>query len=186
MLVLAGESSEKTTAMIAAAEEIKYAADDITKVVKTIDDIAFMTNILALNAAVEAARAGEAGKGFAVVAGEVGSLAGKSKEAAAETEALIRKSAEKAEVGVETATETATALADIANRIEMSSKIIADISALAGEQKGDITEIGKSVKSIEASTLENTAASEENAAASAMMNERADRLATSAARFKVE
>ncbi|MDR1246828.1 MAG: methyl-accepting chemotaxis protein [Clostridiales Family XIII bacterium] len=185
MLLLSNESSEKTKAMITVAEEIKDASSDITKVVKTIDDIAFQTNILALNAAIEAARAGEAGRGFAVVAGEVGILAGKSKKAAGETEILIKKSAEKAKTGVETAMGTAAALTDIASRIERSSEIIANISALVREQEYDVTEITKSVETIEVSVFENTAASEKNAEASAMMNDRADKLAMSAAMFKV-
>jgi methyl-accepting chemotaxis protein len=186
MLLLSTESSEKTKAMISVAEEIKNASNDITKVVKTIDDIAFQTNILALNAAIEAARAGEAGKGFAVVAGEVGILAGKSKKAAGETEILIRRSAEKAATGVETAMGTAAALTDIASRIERSGDIIANISALVREQEYDVTEITKSVETIEISAFENTAASEKNAEASAMMNDRADKLAMSAAMFKVD
>jgi methyl-accepting chemotaxis protein len=185
MLLLSNESSEKTKAMISVAEEIKNASSDITKVVKAIDDIAFQTNILALNAAIEAARAGEAGKGFAVVAGEVGVLASKSKQAAGETEILIRRSAEKAETGVETAMGTAAVLTDIASRIERSGEIIANISTLVREQEYDVAEITKSVETIETSAFENTAASEKNAEASAMMNDRADKLAMSAAMFKV-
>jgi methyl-accepting chemotaxis protein len=186
MLALSGDGAEKMAHLVSAADEIKEASHNIDKVIKTIDDIAFRTNILALNAAMEAARAGEAGRGFSAVASEVGALANKSKEAAGNTKALIETSILKADTGAGLAEDMAKSLTEIISGIEKSGGLIAGMSDLAGEQAEILSEIAKSVTVIEKSVLENTAASEENAAASAEINEQASKLAKLVSGFKIE
>jgi len=147
--------------MLSSMNEISQAANDIAKIIKVIDDIAFQTNILALNAAVEAARAGNHGKGFAVVAEEVRNLASKSSQAANETSVIINMSMEKTEKGTAIANNTAKALIDIAKDIERTSEIVGNIAheslkqnELINDMSRSIQEIGPVVKATEASSAE--------------------------------
>ena len=110
--------NQKMQNLVEAMERIQASSEEIEKILKTIDDIAFQTNVLALNAAVEAARAGTAGKGFAVVAEEVRDLAGKSAEAAQNTSELIANSAEAVHMGTEIAQNTADVLLGVVNSIQ--------------------------------------------------------------------
>jgi methyl-accepting chemotaxis protein len=166
----AERGSEQMSEMTAAVAEINQASQDISKVIKVIDDIAFQTNILALNAAVEAARAGEAGKGFAVVADEVRNLASKSAAAAKETGTLIENSMRKAELGSTIAEQTAVSLADIVEGINKSSDLIAEIAQSSEDQTMAISQINEGIGQVSEVVQKNSATAEECAASAQQLN----------------
>jgi methyl-accepting chemotaxis protein len=166
----AERGSEQMAEMTAAVTEINRASEDISKVIKVIDDIAFQTNILALNAAVEAARAGEAGKGFAVVADEVRNLASKSAAAAKETGTLIENSMRKAELGSAIAEQTAVSLADIVAGINKSTDLIADIARSSDDQSMAISQINEGIGQVSEVVQKNSATAEECAASAEELN----------------
>ncbi len=168
-----------------AMDEISSTSKNISKVIKTIDDIAFQTNILALNAAVEAARAGAAGKGFAVVADEVRNLSQKSAEAAKSTTALIESSIEAVEKGTLLVNKTSEGFSLVAVKAEASGNLVEEISAQAQEQAASISQIAIGIEQVSSVVQINSATSEENAAASEQLSTQANRLQSTVSRFEL-
>ena len=172
--------------MMRAVKDINDASGQIGRVIRVIDDIAFQTNILALNAAVEAARAGQHGKGFAVVAEEVRNLAAKSAAAAKDTGALIENSIEKANLGLNIATQTSDSLKEIVDGINRSADIVSQIARSSEEQSASVTQINTGIDQVAQVVQQNSATAEESAAASEEMSSQASLLAQNIARFKLK
>jgi signal transduction histidine kinase len=160
-------------AMNAAMDALKTSSDDIAKIIKTIDEIAFQTNILALNAAVEAARAGEAGMGFAVVADEVRTLAQRSAQAAKETAAKIEGAISRTGQGVEISRQVSATLNEIVTKARQVDELVAEVAGASREQSHGITQINKAVGQMDKVTQANAASAEESAAAAQELNAQA-------------
>lgn len=179
-------SNKQMQEMIIAMDSINSKSQEVNKIIKTIDDIAFQTNILSLNAAVEAARAGEAGKGFAVVAQEVRNLAIKSAEAAKTTAILIEDTVNVVNNGVIIAKTTATSMLGVVSGAQKVSSLVDEIANDSKEQSVSIIQINLGIDQISSVVQINSATSEESAAASEELASQAYMLQTLVSQFQTK
>ncbi|MFI3173600.1 MAG: methyl-accepting chemotaxis protein [Bacillota bacterium] len=180
------DSYDHIREVVEAMDNITTSSNEIIKIVKTIDDIAFQTNILALNAAVEAARAGQAGKGFAVVADEVRNLASKSAEAAQSTTDLIQNSINAIEIGTKVAYSSESSMNVVIEQIDDTTALIQDIASASTEQAEAIGKVANEIDQIAEVVQSNSATSEESAAASEELLAEAASLQEMIQRFHVK
>ncbi len=178
-------SNAQMQQLMAAMNNIHIKSSEISKIIKTIEDIAFQTNILALNASVEAARAGEAGRGFNVVAEEVRNLAGKSADAAKNTTQLIEDSVASIDEGVRLAAVTAQDMLGAVDSVEQTTHVIAEITKASHEQAVSLAQVTIGIDQIAAVVAANSATSEESAAASQELSSQANVLNMAVSRFKL-
>lgn len=188
---LTGANEQNINSSMDCMGELKTAMSDmgessaqISKIVKTIDDIAFQTNILALNAAVEAARAGEAGKGFAVVADEVRNLANKSAQAAQETQRLVSEAINSIEKGIDITERMNSSFNLVIDKNVVIAEKIQEIADDAEMQNQSISQINIAIDQISVVVQTNTATAEESAAASTELNVQAEKLGQTVSHFK--
>ncbi len=178
--------NEQMSRMMGAMELINEKSDEIRKIIKTIDDIAFQTNILSLNAAVEAARAGNAGKGFAVVADEVRNLATKSAQSAKDTANLIEETLLAVNEGNSIARETAKSIGIVTDKTKEVNSYMDEISQSSSEQSQSVSAINSNIEEISAIVNQNSATSEESAAACEELSVQAQLLKSLVSQFNLK
>ena len=183
--VVAEDGTRKIAEMVQAMDGIKASSQDIAKIIKVIDEIAFQTNLLALNAAVEAARAGQHGRGFAVVAQEVRNLAGRSAKAARETSDLIEDAATRVQSGVRIADETRQAFTRIAGDIEQVQTLVRDIAIASEEQARGVTQINQAIGEVAKSALSTSQQADELAASATEMSSATETMRRDFNRYKL-
>lgn len=177
--------NEKMSGLTIAMQNINETSDKISNIIKTIEDIAFQTNILALNAAIEAARAGQAGKGFAVVADEVRNLASKSAEAVNDTTVLIDSSIEAVNHGAEITTETAEATHQLREHTIAVKKLVDEIAQSSNTQADMVSNVNQEITRISGVVQANSATAEESAAAAEELSGQAAILKELIGKFKL-
>ena len=180
------EGNEKMSKMLEAMREINATSAKIANIIKTIQDISFQTNILSLNASIEAARAGAAGKGFAVVAGEVGSLAGKTAEAAKSTTKLIETSLKAVENGTVIANETAEMLVMMVAKANESAEVVEEIAQASTAQAESIQQTIEGMNRISASVAQVNSAAQDCEASSTMLASQSAMLENTVNRFVID
>jgi methyl-accepting chemotaxis protein len=172
----ADQGANDMRAMVHSMEAIKGASDEVSKIIKTIDEIAFQTNILALNAAVEAARAGESGAGFAVVADEVRSLAQRCAEAAKETAGKIEGSIARTTEGHRISERVAASLGEITAKVHQVDQLVSEVSVATREQASGIEQVNTAIRQMDGVTQSNAASAEECASSSEELSAQAESL----------
>lgn len=182
----ADRGNADVTNMVEAMNEMQHSGQQIAKIVKMIDDIAFQTNLLSLNAAVEAARAGQHGKGFAVVAQEVRSLASRSAKAAQETSVLVEDTVSKLSRGAEIAHNTERSLKAVGADVVKVASILGEIAHASNEQAQGVAQISQGLQQIDQVTQQNTANAEETSSAASALSAQASHLNALMSQFKLE
>lgn len=178
--------SRQMQEMLSAMDDIMGKSQEIGKIIKTIEDIAFQTNILALNAAVEAARAGTAGKGFAVVADEVRNLANKSQQASKDTSLLIEGTLHAVEEGARLASEAAQSLEEVVGGAQTVADTVERIALAASEQATSVAQVSQGIDQISAVVQTNSATAEQSAAASQELSGQSQMLKTLVGEFQLK
>ncbi len=177
--------SQKMDALSKAISDISESSRQINGIIRTIEDIAFQTNILALNASVEAARAGTAGKGFAVVADEVQRLASKSAESAKNITELIESSVQLVQYGTTLSDETTTALSLVVSSARQSAELVEQIAESAQQQSESLRQLTEGMESISDVVQTNAATAQESASSAAELHQQAEKLKMSIQRFQL-